>query len=162
MWKTWDPFTVQSNSELVRVFMLLLWNLRFHSQSIMNFNSYLKATMYIFLTFILFKFLVQTPKCTERALFFHSFVHENIKKNSQKEHSIRGFFFLQPRLPKMAQTQKSMLEVWPTNSLLDYTVDPLVGTFLHTLQQLQAKNPKSLFSQPSQSQGNLTSFFFFK
>ena len=106
------------NSELLRVFMLLLWKLRFHSQPIKNF--YFKAKVYIFLIFTLSNILVQT---LQKVYFLIHFAHKKINNLPSKVEFFYGIFFsLQSRQPKMAQTQKFMLEIWPTISLLDYTV----------------------------------------
>ena len=70
-----DSFiTVQFNRELVRIFMLLLWNLRFYCQPITFFIS--KIKIHIFLIIILSQFLVRMQHQTESLLFIH-FAYQN-------------------------------------------------------------------------------------
>ena len=104
--------TVQSNSELVRVFMLLLQNLRVHCQPIINFYFNIKGKILFFLTFLVSNFLVRTLQCTKSIFCIH-FAHEYIKQfYPQKQHTLEDliYFYLQPRMPPKGQNIKIHVE----------------------------------------------------
>ena len=92
-------FTVQSNSELLRVFLLLLWKLRFHCQpSITTFHFNLKGKIYI-CTFLYPTF--QWGHYNVPTVYFSMhFVNENIKQfYPGKQHTLEDliYFHLQLR-----------------------------------------------------------------